>query len=476
VIADLKPYPEYKESALPWLGRVPRHWDVRQARQIGRLLKGGGGTKEDAVDVGVPCVRYGDLYTTHTYFIRASRAFIGTTRAVEYTPIQYGDVLFAASGETIDEIGKSAVNLIRAPAYCGGDVIVLRPSIPVHAPFLGYALDSRPAAHQKSTMGRGTTVKHIYPGELKALHFPLPPLEEQAAITRFLDWAQGRLGRAILAKRKVIALLNEQKHTIIHCAVTGRLDPSVPLKRSGVPWLGDIPEHWDVVRNSALFSPRVEPGIQGWPVLQVSLHSGITVEQLDQFGRPKRFIADETKYKLVRAGDLAYNTMRMWQGAVGVSATDGLVSPAYVVIKPRPGIEPRFYEYVFRTRVYMQQVNRHSTGIVSDRNRLYWESFKQMPNVRPPLEEQQAICRSIREDASGSDTAISRLEREIYLLREYRARLVADLVTGKVDVRSAAEGLSAEHVALEAADVDEALTQLDEEEDGVEVTAEEAEA
>ncbi len=247
MIADLKPYPEYKESGLRWLGLVPEHWEVRQTRHIGRLLKGVGGTKEDAVPEGVPCVRYGELYTTHTYFIRASKACIRADRAASYTPIRHGDVLFAASGETIEEIGKSAVNLMQTAGVCGGDVIVLRPSISVHAPFLGYAMDCRPATNQKSTMGRGTTVKHIYPDELRSLLIPFPTLDEQAAIARFLDWANGRLERAIRAKRKVIALLNEQKQAIIHRAVTRGLDPSIPLKPSGIPWLGDVPEHWEVL-------------------------------------------------------------------------------------------------------------------------------------------------------------------------------------------------------------------------------------
>jgi len=248
VIADLKPYPEYKESGLPWLGQVPSHWEVRQARNIGRLLKGVGGTKEDAVPEGVPCVRYGELYTMHSYFIRTNKAYIRADRAAGYTPIQYGDVLFAASGETIEEIGNSAVNLMQNAAVCGGDVIILRPRIPVHAPFLGYAMDCLPATAQKAIMGRGTTVKHIYPGELRSLLFPLPTLDEQVAIVRFLDWANGRLERAIRAKQKVIALLNEQKQAIIHRAVTSGFDHSVRLKPSGISWLGDIPQHWEAVR------------------------------------------------------------------------------------------------------------------------------------------------------------------------------------------------------------------------------------
>ena len=155
----------------------------------------------------------------------------------------------------------------------------------------------------------------------------IPPPAEQAAIVRFLDWANARLERTIRAKRKVIALLNEQRQAIIHRAVTRGLDPSVSLKPSGIPWLGPIPGHWEIVRNMSLFAHRVESGVEGLPVLQVSLRSGITPEALDQFGRPKRLIADQTKYKRIYRQDIAYNTMRMWQGAVGVSPIDGLVSP-----------------------------------------------------------------------------------------------------------------------------------------------------
>jgi type I restriction enzyme S subunit len=207
------------------------------------------------------------------------------------------------------------------------------------------------------------------------------------------------------------------------------------MKPSGIPWLGDIPAHWRVVRNMALFGHRVEAGIADMPVLQVSLHSGVTAEELDQFGRPKRLIADATKYKLVRSSDLAYNTMRMWQGAIGVVPIDGLVSPAYVVLAPRSEACSEFYNYIFRTEFYKQQVNRYSTGIVSDRNRLYWDSFKQMPNILLPKPEQEQIVAFIVNATRHLETAISNLEREIALLREYRTRLTADVVTGKLDVR-----------------------------------------
>lgn len=115
---SLRPYIRYKPSSDQWTGDVPTHWEVRQLGRIGRFSKGSGGTKDDDSDEGVPCIRYGDLYTQHRFFITKSRACVSSERAAAYTPIRYGDVLFAGSGETIDEIGKSAVNLIPGSSAC----------------------------------------------------------------------------------------------------------------------------------------------------------------------------------------------------------------------------------------------------------------------------------------------------------------------------------------------------------------------
>ena len=257
---DLTPYPAMKDSGVPWLGAVPAHWDVRRLGQIGRLSKGNGGNKDDEVPMGVPCVRYGDLYTTHTYFIRKSRSFVSKSTAEGYTPIKCGDVLFAASGETFDEIGKSAVNLMQSEGCCGGDVILFRPERWLDARYMGYATDCRPAAAQKATMGRGITVKHIYGDQLKHLTLALPPLSEQAAIVRFLDHADRRIRRYIRAKQQLITLLEEQKQAVIHRAVTRGLDPNVRLKPSGVEWLGDVPVHWQVRRLRYLIKGKLTYG------------------------------------------------------------------------------------------------------------------------------------------------------------------------------------------------------------------------
>ena len=220
-----KPYPAYKDSGIEWLGEVPEHWKKQKLGQLGRFSKGSGGTKGDEYQDGVPCVRYGDLYTQHRFFIVESRGRIRIDVAKStYTPIQYGDVLFAGSGETLDEIGKSAVNLMSEPAYCGGDVIIFRPSIPIDPKFLGYAIDCPLAVYQKACFGRGITVMHIYASELKYLTFFLPTLSEQMAIAFFLDQTIATIDLLVARSSEEIELRKEYLTRLIADVVTGKID------------------------------------------------------------------------------------------------------------------------------------------------------------------------------------------------------------------------------------------------------------
>jgi type I restriction enzyme S subunit len=168
------------------------------------------------------------------------------------------------------------------------------------------------------------------------------------------------------------------------------LKPYPRYKDTRLPWLATIPEHWEIRRNGRLFVQRNETGFPDLPILEVSLRTGVRVRNFDTSNR-KQVMSDREKYKRARRGDIAYNMMRMWQGAVGAAPVDGLISPAYVVARPLPETVSRYYEYLFRTDAYMNEVNRFSRGIVSDRNRLYWEDFKQMPSPFPPPVEQAMI-------------------------------------------------------------------------------------
>ena len=224
VTRGLDPNVRLKPSGVEWLGDVPEHWEVVQLGRVGKFSKGGGGTKEDEVDVGLPCIRYGDIYMNYKYHIERSRSYISLERSSTYTPMQYGDILFAGSGETIDEIGKSAVNLLDGEAYCGGDVILFRPGIEVNPRFAGYATDCVQSAYQKSCLGRGITIMHIYSSQLKYMFLTLPPVAEQTVIAAYLDKATADIDSAIARARRQIELVQEYRTRLIADVVTGKLD------------------------------------------------------------------------------------------------------------------------------------------------------------------------------------------------------------------------------------------------------------
>jgi type I restriction enzyme, S subunit len=320
-----------------------------------------------------------------------------------------------------------------------------------------------------------TTVKHLASGQVERIQLGVPPLSEQAAVVRFLDHSDRRIRRYIRAKQKLIKLLEEQKQVIIHRAVTRGLDSNVRLKPSGVACLGEVPEHWEVVRNGRLFVQRNETGFPDLPILEVSLRTGIRIRDFGASDR-KQVMADRQKYKRAAKSDIAYNMMRMWQGAVGVAPIDGLVSPAYVVARPLGRTEPRYFSALFRTSAYMSEVDKFSRGIVKDRNRLYWEDFKQIPMACPPLNEQVLIANTIDQRTQTISDGIHRIQGEIQLLREYRTRLIVDVVTGKLDVREAAARLAEEPEKPEPLDEADTLTDSDEDKaDDVDTDLEEAE-
>jgi type I restriction enzyme S subunit len=211
-----------------------------------------------------------------------------------------------------------------------------------------------------------------------------------------------------------------------------KLRPYQAYKDSGLPWLGKIPAHWDVRRNGRLFAQRVETGFPDLPILEVSLRTGVHVRDMDNTNR-KQLMSSREQYKRAARGDIAYNMMRMWQGAVGVAPTDGLVSPYYVVASPFSEADGRYYSYLFRTAAYMNEVNKYSRGIVTDRNRLYWDEFKQMPSIYPPPGEQRKIADVLDSYDRTVRRFIRAKRRFIELLNEQKQSIIHRAVTRGLD-------------------------------------------
>ncbi|MCZ7616786.1 MAG: restriction endonuclease subunit S [Myxococcota bacterium] len=214
--------------------------------------------------------------------------------------------------------------------------------------------------------------------------------------------------------------------------VASALEPYRETKDSGVAWLGKIPVGWEIRRNGRLFAQRNETGYPNLPILEVSLRTGVRVRDFNASSR-KQVMNDRAKYKRAARGDIAYNMMRMWQGAVGVVPTDGLVSPAYVVARPQPETVPRFFAYLYRTDSYMGEVDNYSRGIVKDRNRLYWEQFKQIPTPYPSPSEQETIVRFLDHVDRRIRRYIRAKQKLIKLLEEQQQAIIRRAVTRGLD-------------------------------------------
>jgi len=232
-------------------------------------------------------------------------------------------------------------------------------------------------------------------------------------------------------------LLKEKRQAVISHAITTGLNPDVPMKDSGVEWLGEVPEHWETVRLGALFKETAEPGNDELPVLSVSIHNGVSDREFEDDELERKVVRseDRSKYKRVKVGDLVYNMMRAWQGGFGTVVVPGMVSPAYVVARPTRQIRADFIEQLLRTQQAVEELRRNSRGVTDFRLRLYWSEFKPIKVALPSIKEQHDIMEFLDRETAKFDELTTEAERAINFLQEHRMALISAAVTGKIDVR-----------------------------------------
>ena len=297
-------------------------------------------------------------------------------------------------------------------------------------------------------MGRGITVMHIYGNQLKYLTLAFPPVTEQTTIVRFLDHADRRIRRYIRGKQKLIARLEEQKQAIIHQAVTGQIDvrtgrPYPAYKPSGVEWLGDVPEHWEKRRLKTVLRSVDRRSATGTETLLSLRRDHGVVVYAEHFSRPPQG-RTLVGFKLVRSAQLVVNRLQANNGLVFCSHVDGLVSPDYSVFETRRPLEMQFLSDLLRTADYRSHFRRESTGLGTGTAgflRLYDDDFLETVVFLPSVQEQTLMLQALADEMATNGRIVRNQQRELELFKEYRTRLIADVVTGKLDVREAAAGL-----------------------------------
>ncbi|SDE90581.1 Restriction endonuclease S subunit [Paracoccus isoporae] len=272
-----------------------------------------------------------------------------------------------------------------------------------------------------------------------------PDLAAQRKIADFLDRETARIDQLIERKQRQVELLREQQKSFATVEVTG----SNYSEKSGTG-LGQLPfapSHWRVHRVATVFRESFEMGGEELPVLSVSINWGISDRELDDEDRHRivTHIKDRNAYKRVRVGDLVYNMMRAWQGGFGVARVDGLVSPAYVVARPSEEIHAPFFEHLLRTPMWIEEFRRSSKGIADFRQRLYWEHFRQVGLVLPPLEEQVEIANRIAANDAEVEAVLTPIRASIERLAEFRSALITSAVTGQIDVMTWGQSKHTDH-------------------------------
>jgi type I restriction enzyme S subunit len=458
MIADLKSYAEYKDSGLPWLRQVPGHWEIKRGKSyltaIDERSKTG---KEELLTV-----------SSARGVVPRRTANVTMFKAESYAGHKLcwpDDLVVNSLWAWAGGLGVSEHHGIISTAY---SVYRARRSAGINPRFLHQLVRSSAYQWELQVRSKGIWISRLQLTDTAFLDspIPLPPPEEQAAIVRFLDWANDRLERGIRTKRKVIALLNEQKQAIIHRAVTRGLDPNVPLKSSGIRWLGNIPAHWDVVRVCRLFHQVVRYNAQGdEPKMSMSRRYGLV--RSDQLTNRAAQAATSIKFSVCMPGDLVMNKYQAHNGLFGAATERGLITSNYSVFEPAGSVFTDFFSALFGSPLYRAEFRMRCQGVGDGMMPLYSSAFLKTPVIAPPAMEQQGIVAFIIDSTKDIERVISRLEREIALLREYRTRLVADVVTGKLDVREAATRLPDEELLpdLSAADDEPDDLPIEEEDD-----------
>lgn len=422
-----------EDRVLQWVGGLPDRWETAA---LGTRLKENKSSNKGMVEKQVLSLSYGRVVVKPEEKLRG----LVPESFETYQILEPGDIVIRPTDLQNDQtslrIGQSHFRGIITSAY-----IAVRPQHGMNHRYAAYMLAAYDFMKVFYGFGSGLRqnldFKHI-----KHIPIPVPSSEEQVLIVRYLDHAELRIAQAIAAKRDLAALLSERRATAVQDIALGRLESSLNFYDSEVPWIGRIPETWQVVPSKSLFAHRRERATPGTTVMTASQSRGIVPRDDFMVLEGRRVMAVLTGddiLKQVEPDDFVIS-MRSFQGGLEWSHVSGAVSSAYVVMTPRAEVVPEYYSHLLKSRAYISAL-RATSDLVRDGQALRYANFGKVPLPLPPVEDQHRLAHQISTSVAQIDKAIVAVEAEITLLKEYRTRLISDVVTGKIDVREEAAKL-----------------------------------
>lgn len=416
----MKRYDSYKDSGVKWLGEIPSHWEVRKMKF----------TFKERSKKGFP-----------TLPLLAATQNHGVIKKEEY---EYRTVEATKSLETLKlvEVGDFVISL---RSFQGGielchDKGIISPAYTILCPinisgsyFKHLGKSSIFIQLLKSMVTGIREGQNIDYCKLRENILPIPSAEEQESIANYLDATTSKIDKAIAQQQKMIDLLNERKQIIINNAVTKGLNSKVPMKNSGIEWIGEIPEHWEVIRIKYLLKESKERSEAGneEPLSMSQIYGLIPTKKMDVI---PNMASSFVGAKKVSEGDLVFNKLKAHLGVFNVSRYKGLVSPDYAVYTSTGRAKLQFLEYIFKTPKCIHEFVKLITGVGAGLSRLYTSDLYSIYCALPSIEEQSTICKFIEDKTAKILEAIVNCQKQISLLQERKQIIINDVVTGKVKV------------------------------------------
>ena len=426
---------EMIDSNAGWIGSIPSEWSAyKLLYALERPIFDGPHETPTVVDNGIPFISVDSVNDTKNVDLNVCKKFISEEDFNEYykkTPLKQGDVLFTKAAT----IGKTAIVDDRK-YMVWSPLAILRSGKHVNNEYLYYVLNCPNLIdYTAHFLGNSATQINVGMRELERAKLPVPPLSEQRQIVHFLDRKCTAIDTAIEKTKKSIEKLEEYKKAVITKAVTKGIDPNAKMKDSGVEWIGEIPENWEVTKTKYLFRilKRIA-GQEGFDVISIT-QKGLKIKDITS--NEGQVAENYSNYQFVFPGDFAMNHMDLLTGWVDLSALTGVTSPDYRVFhKIKESVNDDYYKYVFQSLYFNKVYYGLAQGVAEvGRKRLQAPAFKELKLPCPPSDEPAKIAAYIKDKCMTIDALIEKKQTAVNKWEEYKKSLIYYAVTGEIDCR-----------------------------------------
>ena len=434
-------YPKYKASGVEWLGEVPEHWEVTALKRgyqvtLGKMLQPEPAGPDDEL---LPYLRAANIQWAGVDTTDIKQMWL-SKRDQTQLRLEAGDLLVSEGGD----VGRSCLWYSEIEeCYFQNSVNRVRARDGNSNRYLCYWMSTIKDKGYIDVLCNKSTIAHFTAEKVEAVPVPFPPSNEQTAIAAFLDRETGKIDALVAEQRRLMELLKEKRQAVISHAVTRGLNPAAPMKDSGIEWLGDVPEHWEVLaakRISTVFVPqRNKPELNSeedgvcWMTMEQMRNEEVTTTEL----WVSEVAARDAGTRILKSGAVIASCVGTF-GLAAINNADVIINQQLQAFIPSPRVHPKFLRHcVVNASSYFEQIGTAAT--ITYVNQL---GFENMPLALPPLDEQSAIVSFLTVEAAKFDTLTAEAQRAIDLLQERRTALISAAVTGQIDVRETVRGQS----------------------------------